>query len=102
MSSSAIVRLLFVIGPGARPGVEIVNRSRAIFVGLDVDERGGVGGQRLLKGFLERRGVAQGEALRAERAGKSRPIMIGNAGELRRQRAVLPRAQPDVAERRII
>src|SRR5499427_611665 len=99
MSSSVIVQLLFVIGPGARARAEIVDRGRAILVGLDVDERGGAGGQRLFERALELRRVAHGEALRPERARKSRPVVIGNAGELRRQRAVLPRAQPDVAER---
>src|SRR5262245_52144823 len=102
MSSSVIVHLLFVIGPGACAGAEIVDRGRTILVGFDVDERGGVGGQRLLKRALELRGLAHGEALRPERARKSRPIVIGNAGELRRQRAVLARAQPDIAERAIV
>src|SRR5215813_8500737 len=102
MSSSVIVQLLFVIGPGACAGVEIVDRGRAILVGFDVDERGGASGQRLFERARELRGLAHGEALRPERARKSRPVVIGNAGELRRQRAVLPRAQPDIAERRIV
>src|SRR6266446_4986541 len=90
MSSSLIEHLLFVIGPGPRAGAEIVDRGHAILVGLDVDECGGGGGERLLKRALELRRVAHGETLRSERACKSRPVVIGNAGELRRQRAILP------------
>src|SRR5262249_30725712 len=50
----------------------------------------------------ELRRLAHGEALRPERTRKSRPVVIGNAGELRRQRPVLARAQPDIAERGIV
>src|SRR5262249_58935018 len=102
MSSSVISPLLFVIGPGPRPGAEIVDWCRTVLVGFDVDERGGAGGQRLLERSLQFRRVVHGEALRSKRPSKSRPVVIGNAGELRRQGTVLPRAQPHVAERRIV
>src|SRR5215813_13277704 len=102
ISSSVIEQLLFVIGPGARAGAEIVDPGHKILVGLDVDERGGGGGQRLFERARELRRLAHGEALRPERTRKSRPVVIGNAGELRRQRPVLARAQPDIAERGIV
>src|SRR5262245_50474995 len=96
------VASLFVVRPGPRPGVEVVARGRAVRGSLDVNERGGPGGQRVLQSVLELRRRAYGESLRSERAGELRPIVIGNAGQLRRQRAVLPSAQPDIAERAVV
>src|SRR5262249_57797750 len=72
MSSSVISPLLFVIGPGPRPGAEIVDWGRTVLVGFDVDERGGAGGQRLLERSLQFRRIVHGEALRSKRPSKSR------------------------------
>src|SRR5262245_58490892 len=44
---------LFVVRPRPHPGVEVVDRSRAILVGLDVDQRGGAGGERLPQDVVE-------------------------------------------------
>src|SRR5262245_55898181 len=99
MSSTAISLSSFMVGPGARAGAEIVDRGDAVLVGLDVDERGGAGGERLAVGLRELLRVAHGEGFCAECAGKARPVVVGDGGQLRRQRAVLARTQPDITER---
>src|SRR5712691_1697504 len=80
---------LFVVGPGPRAGAEIVDRGRAVLGGLHVDQHRRAGSERLLIGALEFRWVAHRKSLRPERAPKTRPIVIRNAGQFRRQRAVL-------------
>src|SRR4030081_2481237 len=80
---------LFVIGPGAHPGIEIVDRSWTILVGLDADQHRRAGGKRLLERALELGRIAYYEALCPERARKSCAVMIADAGQLGRQRAIL-------------
>src|SRR5215470_14443828 len=83
ISSTVISRVLFVIRPRPRAGTEIVDRSGAVLVGLDVDQDGGAGGKRLLAGACELGRIAHGEGLCAQCARKARPVVIGNAGQFR-------------------
>ena len=74
---------LFVIGPSPRAGGEIIDRCRAVLVGLHVDEHRRIGCKSAAKRRLDLRGIIDGEAAGAEGAGKSGPIVVGDAGELR-------------------
>src|SRR5688572_33196593 len=102
MSSTVIVYSLFVIGPGSRPRTEIVDWGGTVLVGFYVDHNGGAGAQRLPVAVLELGRLAHRHAVRPERARKAGPVVIRNAGQLHRQRAMLPGAQPDIAERAIV